>query len=243
MTQVAIKYDLYFIEGQHGATVKQPRVVVDDLKLLDFSSYCQDAIMNSPLTLPPANENELWLHLSNSYRNYITDTSEHYDEVLLEITERFVASGSLGKADIGSLLLWKRLQANTRWAKALLNTPDLEVRGATENVFRFANNEALSVPDAARQARSAIGSIPGFKSGDALASSVIVAAAPTRMAIYDRRAHHGLTLLGIELSNKSGRYSRYMDVLQKLIAVAAEHDEKWTARQVDQALFTLGNSR
>lgn len=36
-----------------------------------------------------------------------------YDEVLYEVVERVERSGSIGKSDIGVLLFWKRLQANT----------------------------------------------------------------------------------------------------------------------------------
>lgn len=124
-----------------------------------------------------------------------------------------------------------------------MNTSDQEVREATEAVYKFANNELLSVPDAARESRLALGSVPGFTTGDALASAVIVAAAPKRMAIYDRRAHKGLDLLNIKLTNSRGRYSRYMNEVQGLIQLFADHGQRWNAREVDQALFTLGNER
>lgn len=54
-----------------------------------------------------------------------------YDEVLYEVAERIERSSSIGKADIGALLFWKRLQANTPWATRLHLLPDLEVRRVT----------------------------------------------------------------------------------------------------------------
>lgn len=124
-----------------------------------------------------------------------------------------------------------------------MNTPDQDVREATAKTFLAANDGRLDIHEAAKPARSALGSVPGFTTGDALASAVIVAATPTRMAIYDRRAHHGLSLLKIKLTNGSGRYSRYMQEVQNLIGLFMEHDQTWTAREIDQALFTIGNQR
>ncbi|MGO3528369.1 hypothetical protein ACTXL8_14385 [Glutamicibacter arilaitensis] len=199
--------------------------------------------MDSSTTLTEGSEIPLWIQLSRAHEDYTSDTSEHYDEVLEEVAERFAKTGSLGKADIGSLLLWKRLRADTKWARKLMNTSDLVVREATENVLKSANDELLTVQEAARKSRSALGALPGFTTGDALASAVIVAAAPKRMAIYDRRAHHGLTLLGIQLANSRGRYCRYMQEVQGLIQLLDEHDQTWSAREIDQALFALGNQR
>lgn len=52
-----------------------------------------------------------------------------YDEVLYEVVERVMRSGSIGKADIGALLFWKRLQANTPWVTRLHLVPDPESVG------------------------------------------------------------------------------------------------------------------
>ncbi|WP_125621498.1 MULTISPECIES: hypothetical protein [unclassified Streptomyces] len=37
----------------------------------------------------------------------------------------------LGKADIGALVVWKRLRADIPWAAALMSVPDAEVRTVT----------------------------------------------------------------------------------------------------------------
>lgn len=45
----------------------------------------------------------------------------------------------------------------------------------------------VPVPRAAQLGRRLLGSLPGFTTtGDALASALLVAAAPDRMAVYDR---------------------------------------------------------
>jgi hypothetical protein len=39
------------------------------------------------------------------------DTTTVYDEVRRDVSDRIDLTGSIGKADIGALLLWKRLRA------------------------------------------------------------------------------------------------------------------------------------
>jgi hypothetical protein len=56
----------------------------------------------------------------------------------------------------------------------------------------------LSQPQHVAQAgRAALAPLPGFRTGDALASAVLTAAAPDRMAVYDWRAHTALHTLGV----------------------------------------------
>jgi hypothetical protein len=67
------------------------------------------------------------------------------------------------------------------------------------------------VPEAARTARQALLDLPGAEVGDALASAVILVAAPDRMAVYDYHAHLGLWRVGLPLEGKSGLYFRCKD--------------------------------
>ncbi|MBQ0890871.1 hypothetical protein KBZ94_39155 [Streptomyces sp. RM72] len=145
----------------------------------------------------------------------------------------------MGKADIGALLLWKRLRADTRWASALMTTADAEVRRATAAAMTAVLDTSVSPSDAARAGRAALAPLPGFTRGDALASTVLTAAAPDRMAVYDRRAHTGLRSLGIPLSDASGRYSRYIAALDQLLAHAPSPARVWTPRDLDIALYCL----
>ena len=88
-----------------------------------------------------------------------------------------------------------------------------------------------------RRARSALSPIPGFAVGGALASAVIYAVAPNRMAVYDRRAQRGIELLGLSLTAKPGRY---MAFVEQLCAETGNFGSEFSPRELDLALFTLG---
>lgn len=98
----------------------------------------------------------------------------------------------------------------------LMNVPDQQVHSHTRTAYLAATDQALSVPDAARAARSALASLLGFKTGESLAAAVLLSAAPQRLAVYDRRAHQELVPLGIALKSGKGRYSRYMVCVETL---------------------------
>lgn len=185
-------------------------------------------------------ETERWHGLRDARIEYTETVSEVYDEVLQTVSARFVHEGSIGKAEIGGLLLWKRLRADTKWSRKLMDVPDAVVRHHTSTAYVAANDESLPTDEAAAAARSALGALPGFKTGDALASAVLVAAAPERLAVYDRRAHRGLGLLGFDLKSSRGRYGRYMRLIEDLRSLASVHGESWKARDVDLALYWLG---
>jgi len=123
-----------------------------------------------------------------------------------------------------------------------MSLPDLEVRTTTARAVAAVCDERVSTPVAASQGRRLLSSLPGFAKGDALASAVLVAAAPHRMAVYDTRAHRGLELLGGTLSSSPGRYGRYMRLIDDLLNLAHKHDHTWIARDVDLALYWLGRS-
>jgi hypothetical protein len=181
-----------------------------------------------------------WETLLRAREGLQSGASPAYDEVLIEVSERIRDSGSIGKADIGSLLFWKRLRADTRWVRDLMTMRDLEVRLVTEKAVAAVNDTSLDVPAAARRGRAALSALPGFARGDALASALLTAAAPERMAVYDRRAQKGLEALGLSLSAARGRYGRYMQIIGDLSSAAKHHGHDWSAREVDLALYWLG---
>lgn len=180
--------------------------------------------------------------VADAYNNYQRRVSPHYDEVLEEVSARIVDRGYVSKGDIGSLVLWKRLNASTKWASQLMQTSDTVVAQHTGPMVT-ALTETADVPAAASLARAALSPLPGFSTGDALASAVIVAASPARMAVYDRRAHAALSHLGLTLTNLPGRYRRYMTAVENPRRVCATYGRDLTARQIDQALFQLGARR
>lgn len=191
---------------------------------------------SATLPLPEAQ----WGRLLDAHQAYLANASPFYDEAFREVAARIDVRGSLSKADIGALVFWKRLNASTRWARELHALDDERVRNVTGAAVAHARDEFLSVGDSARAGRRALSDLPGFHTGDALASAVLTAAAPARMAIYDRRADKGLRELGIELTPKPGRYGQYMDILDSLVSDARRRGKPLHPRDLDLALFQLG---
>lgn len=183
-----------------------------------------------------------WERLREAHAAYEAATSPAYDEVLHEVAHRIRTTGSIGKADIGALLFWKRLRADTTWVRGLMTMTEQEVREVTKKAVSAVNDGSLSVPKAAAAGRGALSPLPGFERGDALASALLLAAAPERMAVYDRRAQSGLETLGHTLSPAPGRYSRYMELVELLRSTATRHGDNWSARDVDVALYWLGGT-
>jgi len=175
-----------------------------------------------------------------SRRAYEDGVSKYYDEVLEDVIRAVETTGSVGKADIGALVLWKRISASTRWASALLAKPDTEVRRVTTEVVALARDPAAPASEAASAALARLAGLPGFKARGALASAVLLAAAPDRMAIYDRRARAGLREIGLPMSGTKNVYRRYMETVEDLRRQLRLHGHEWTARDVDKALYWLG---
>ena len=186
---------------------------------------------------------EKWQLLLDARTAYDHAVSPHYDDVLHEVSARATSSGSMSKADVGALLFWKRLRADTAWASRLHVMPDAEVRGHTGKAMEAVNDESLSVSDAAGAGRAALSRLPGFVTGDALASAVLLAMAPIRMAVYDRRADAALRTLDVPLASSSGRYCRFMQIIDDLLQAQPPTASPWIARDVDIALFQIGGTR
>ncbi|MEU1791407.1 hypothetical protein ABZ553_37160 [Streptomyces sparsogenes] len=184
----------------------------------------------------------VWDALVPARASYLADVSPHYDEVFHEVAQRTEHTGSLGKTDIAALVAWKRLSAQTRWVTALMSLPDTHVRAVTERAVTAVRDTALTRSEAARTGRGIIWELPGFRTGDALASAVLTAAAPHRMAVYDRRVQHALDTLGITLTPTPGRYGRYLQLLDDLLRHGAAHADGWSARDIDTALYWTGVS-
>ncbi|MFF9677578.1 MULTISPECIES: hypothetical protein [Streptomyces] len=173
---------------------------------------------------------------------YLAAVSPHYDEVFWDVAQHVERAGSLGKRDIAALVVWKRLSAQTRWVTALMSLPDSQVRAVTEQAVASVQDLTLSLGEAARAGRSAISELPGFVKGDALASAILTSAAPTRMAVYDRRVQRAIDLLGLTLTDRPGRYGRYVDLLDTLLKNSGGRADGWTPRDVDTALYWAGKN-
>lgn len=178
--------------------------------------------------------------LVSAYGAYLADVSEYYDEVVLNVIKRVEQVDCFSKLEIAALVSWKRLQANTSWMRRLMGTPDVVVQEVTGRAVGLARDETLEPSRSAATARSALSTLPGFGTGDALASTLCFVAAPDRLAVYDRRADCGLGVVGLELSSSPGRYGRYMDLVEGCRRELFGSGHAWSARQVDLALYQLG---
>lgn len=174
-----------------------------------------------------------------AHADYRNSGNEFYDEVLHDIEERIAASGSAGKTDIAALVSWKRLNANAVWVRELMQLPDRAVREATGEAFEAARSTG-PIAAAAANAVAVLGPLPGLRRGGAVASAVLTAGVPERMAVYDRRAHESLQRLGILIGYEKGIYSRYMAVVDALRNdVNNSRGLAWRARDVDLALYWM----
>lgn len=88
-----------------------------------------------------------------------------YDEVLIEVSDRIRSSGSIGKADIGALLFWKRLRADTCWVWDLMVMADSGVRDTSRHAVSAVNDAALDRTSEAAEGRKALSALPGFVRG------------------------------------------------------------------------------
>lgn len=163
----------------------------------------------------------------------------YYDEVLVEVQERAEHDGSIGKADLGALLLWKRLNLSTVWTRELNDWPDNKVRAITAHALEEARDTGRPIPDAAGAARTVLLDLPGCRRGAAVASTILTAGAPDRMAVYDRRAVAAFKRL--QYTDPRGYYSRFMSTVCELAdMVNRSTGASWWPRDVDKALFVLG---
>lgn len=165
--------------------------------------------------------------------------SPYYDDVFREVQQRISADGSAGKADIAMLSFWKRLRADTPWVIKLLEWPDGDVRKVTCRAVAAAGQS--DVIEAGGDAREMLRKLPGFGQGTALASALLTAAAPTRLAVYDKRARSGLQKVELDLTDRGPRfYARYMTLIEQCRTEGADAGNRWSARDVDLALWILG---
>lgn len=128
-------------------------------------------------------------------------------------------------------------ELNTVWCRALNETPDVDVRRLTGEAITQALRSDLSIPEAARKARTALVPLPRCSNGHAVASTILFAGAPDRMAVYDRRALSAVELLGLD---RPDRYSSYMATVCDLLEKVNSSGLRWVPRDVDCALFMLG---
>jgi hypothetical protein len=58
--------------------------------------------------------------------------------------------------------------------------------------------------------------------------------------VFDKRARSGLGKVGLELTDDAPFYARYIMLIEQCRAEGAETGNRWSARDVDLALWILG---
>lgn len=167
-------------------------------------------------------------------------TGTAYDEVLREVSARAADQGSIGKADIGALVVWKRSNATSPWSKNLMNTPDAEVRAVTGRAYSLVNDGTRSIPEAGGEARQLLRHVQGLDGGGAIASAVLLAMSPTRMAVWDRRVNKSLKAIDRKPKGRRHHYRSYLEIIVELVGMmqeATDDSHTVTPREVDLALF------
>jgi len=167
-------------------------------------------------------------------------TETAYDEVLREVSSRVADQGSIGKADIGALVVWKRSNATSPWSTNLMNTPESEVRAVTALAYALANDTSKSIPDAGGEARQPLRRVQGLGGDGAIASAVLLAMSPSRMAVWDNRVGKSLEAIGRKPKGRRHHYKNYLEIVVDLVEVMQEAvDDSHTIipREVDLALF------
>jgi hypothetical protein len=160
------------------------------------------------------------------------DGSGFYDETFTEVSNRIRQAGCATKLDISALAFWKRLRANTQWAKLLLMVSDDVVKSATRAAF------ADGLSDSERLDTLAV--LPGFKSKGAVATTLLAAWDPHRYGVMDRRS---LSWLHKEsLLPKSASTPAYLETLVHLRDELDDPARRWDARDVDKSLYELGGA-
>ncbi|MEU3791756.1 hypothetical protein AB0F07_18415 [Streptomyces fructofermentans] len=126
-----------------------------------------------------------WDVLIPARAGYLDEVSPHYDEVFHHVAQRTEHTGSLDKTDIAALAVWKGHSVRTTWVTALMSLPDTHVQAVTERAVTGVRDTTLTRSEAARTGRGNIWELPAFRTGDALASAILTAAAPQRMVLQD----------------------------------------------------------
>ncbi len=190
----------------------------------------------------PLSDDDTRARLRDARAAYEAMISPHYDEVFNDVAERVRENGYATKLDLGALVLWKRLQANTRWASRLGATADATVRDVTRRALSVYRDGPVSdAPARAQAARSVLAELPGFAHGDAFVSALLTAFDRENLAVYDRRADYALrTVLARPVRSGRGHYGRYIAEVHSLRTLVSEPDNVWTARDIDTALYMLG---
>lgn len=163
--------------------------------------------------------------LSKSYLSY----PHLSDEVFSEVRSRLVTHAAATKLDLAALVFWKHIN-NAPWMTQLLKIPDTAVRAATAGAF------APGLSDEERVV--ALGPLPGFGGGRAIASTLLAAWDPERYGVYDRLALAAKAKwIDARCVCDWENLPTYWSHLRRMAAELSSNGASWSPRMVDMALF------
>ena len=155
-----------------------------------------------------------------------------YDEVFLAVGRNLAKNGTGGKVDLAALVFWKHIQ-NSPWMKTFLVCPETDVRKATAAAL------APGLTDGERI--TALASLPGFRRGGPVTSTLFAAWNPRKYGVWDKRvkdAREGF--VGSQCSCDWRDLPTYWEHLRRLAReLSAKGNRRWTPRMVDQAMFKV----
>lgn len=201
-------------------TDKGERYIYADAEARTNTTRCPTA---TPLLMPGVKPT--LLAAFNSYPHL-------YDQVLEEVHARLNAAGFATKLDLAALVTWKHVQ-NASWMEAMLKLPPLAVQQRTQAAF------AANKMD--RDRIDALASIPGFGSGEAFTSVLLAAWRPSEFGVYDRLASGAGWNRVVNSACECPRADLPV-YFRHLRQMAEELGSGWTPRDVDMALYVLGES-
>ncbi|MGO9163034.1 MAG: hypothetical protein ACLP7J_20470 [Streptosporangiaceae bacterium] len=161
-----------------------------------------------------------------------------YDEPLAEVISRVRVNGCMTKLDLLAMITWKRIRTAAPWVYDLLTTQDAKVRDCTEAAFQ---------PGLSDQQRiDALKDIPGCRGGASMATVALCAYDPVEFGIMDDRALDALEDDPLEIDlhrRRRGLTLRYLIKVRELRDMLAQVRTGVTARNLDQALFVIGDPK
>jgi hypothetical protein len=153
-----------------------------------------------------------------------------YDQVLEEVHARLNSAGYATKLDLAALIAWKHVN-NAPWMQEMLKLPPLAVQQYTASAFGPGKTDQERV--------DAVRGIPGFRAGAAFASVLLAAWRPSEFGVYDNQSS-GRGWEQVVKSACNCPRTELVVYFGHLRRIADELGGGWTPRDVDKALYMLG---
>lgn len=199
-------------------------------------------------------------HRPNRLQRVLIATYQQYwrrrhDEVLNEVSQRVQQREYLTKADIGALAFWMHADTGSGWVPELHRYPDAYVQEVTSRAFVAVQDG--DIPAAGQRGCEILRELSDLAPTEEarfslpLASAILLACAPHRMAIWNSRVEAALdspeTGPGIQSPfGRDDQYAKYLEICEYVAAQLTQtsyarlHRKLFTPRDADTALSQLG---